>query len=325
MCNEAYRRIQIGQLREGWSQLKFPLRFPEGIPNFAPLDSIRIIDRIEIVRAAADAPGEAEMVTRRWSWPAPGGKRPVYNVRSDGRALPNGEGHGRCLIPVDGFYEFTAPPPPEPDLLGTPAAPPRAAKKRLKSKWAFTLKGYDWFAIAGVWRRDAGVPDATGEAEMVTRRWSWPAPGGKRPVYNIRSDGRALPNGEGHGRCLIPVDGFYEFTDPSPSEPDLLGTPAAPTRAAKNPLKSKWAFTLKGHDWFAIAGVWRRDAGVPDATGEAWAMLTCPPGLDIAPYHDRQVVVPPPADFAGWLTGETPAADLCQLLAAGSLEVMRVR
>lgn len=222
MCNEAYRRIQIGQLREGWSQLKIPLRFPEGIPNFAPQDSIRITDRIEIVRAAGEAPGEAEMVTRRWSWPVPGGKRPVYNVRSDGRALPNGDSHGRCLIPVDGFYEFTD--PPGPDLLGTPAAPPRAAKKPLKSKWAFTLKGHDWFAIGGVWRRDAGVPDATGEG-----------------------------------------------------------------------------------------------------VGEAWAMLTCPPGPDIAPYHDRQVVVLRPADFTGWLTGETPAADLCQPLPAGTLEVTRVR
>jgi len=74
----------------------------------APLESIKITDPSVIIRAAAEAPGEAEMVTRRWSWPAPSGK-PVYNYRSDGREF----GSGRCLIPIDGFYEFTDPPAEE--------------------------------------------------------------------------------------------------------------------------------------------------------------------------------------------------------------------
>src|SRR3712207_1471756 len=100
MCNEVRRRIALGQVREDFGQVRIPLVFPEGLPNLAPLDSIRITDPNAIVRASQ---GEAELVMRRWSWPGPGGK-PVYNFRSEGREFSS----GRCLIVVDGFYEFTA-------------------------------------------------------------------------------------------------------------------------------------------------------------------------------------------------------------------------
>lgn len=208
MCNEAYRRSQIDRIRTGWENLRVPLLFPEGVPNFAALDSIRITDRVDVVRAARAHPVAAEMVTRRWSWPGAGGK-PVYNYRSDGREFGNGETSGRCLIPVDGFFEFTAPEP-------LPADAPKPAKK---------------------------------------------------------------------------------------------------------PLKSKWAFTLRGHDWLCIAGLWRTDPAV----GEAWTMLTCPPGPDVAPYHSRQVVVLTPPDYARWLDGSGSVAELCQPLPAGSFDVERVR
>lgn len=76
-----------------------------------------------------------------------------------------------------------------------------------------------------------------------------------------------------------------------------------------------------GLEWFCVAGIWRADPTV----GEAWAMLTCPPGPDVAPYHARQVVVLTPLDYARWLTGEAPAAELCRPLPAGALEVRQVR
>lgn len=198
MCNEAARRIALGQLRDDWSETRIPLRFPEGLPNMEPLDSLRITDPSIIIRAAADEPSEAELVTRRWSWPGPTGK-PVYNFRSDGRAITS----GRCLIPVDSFFEFTAP-------------PDGSSKKTLKSKWRFSVPGLAWFCIGGIWR----------------------------------------------------------------SHPEV---------------------------------------------GEAWAMLTTEPGPDIAPYHDRQVVVIMPEDFGRWLDPANPSLDLCVSLPSGSLEVERVR
>ena len=147
--------------------------------------------------------------------------------------------------------------------------------------------------------------DAPGQAEAVTRRWSWPGPTGK-PVYNFRSDGRAL----NHGRCLIPIDAFFEFTDAAGAEGRL-----------KKPPKSKWRFTMQNLDWFCVAGLWRTDAKV----GEAWTMLTAAPGPDIAPYHNRQIVLLKPEQWGAWLNPLVPATDLCKPLPVGSLAVEQVR
>lgn len=149
-----------------------------------------------------------------------------------------------------------------------------------------------------------------GAIDGVTRRWSWPGPTGK-PVYNFRSDGRSLGNGDSGSRCLIPVDAFYEFTD------------AAPGTGAKR--ESKWRFTVApgtlGFGWSCVAGLWRHDAAV----GEAFTMLTCEPGPDIAPYHRRQIVLHPRDAWTGWLDGSLPATAICQPTPAGSLVVEQVR
>ena len=145
MCNEVARRIALGQLREDFSQLKIPLKFPEGAPNMAPLDSVRITDTSVIVRADPADGTQADLVSRRWSWPGAGG-RPVYNYRADGRDLGNhGVKGGRCLIPVDSFFEFTAPEDP---------------KEKCKVKWRFRDAAHDWFCIAGLWRADPTVGEA---------------------------------------------------------------------------------------------------------------------------------------------------------------------
>jgi putative SOS response-associated peptidase YedK len=71
------------------------------------------------VRTIDGEPQSGDFLQRRWSWPGHG--KPVYNFRSDGREFRS----GRCLIPADGFYEFTN--------------PPDKTKKR-KDKWLFTKK-----------------------------------------------------------------------------------------------------------------------------------------------------------------------------------------
>jgi putative SOS response-associated peptidase YedK len=142
------------------------------------------------------------------------------------------------------------------------------------------------------------------EPEMVIRRWSWPGPTGK-PVFNYRSEGRRFDS----GRCLIPVDAMFEFT--SSQDPEKIGK-----------RKDKWRFEAADADWFAIAGLWRADATV----GEAFTMLTCEPGADIAPYHNRQVVVLKRTDWAAWLDPETrEAAALIAPSAAGCFRVSAAR
>lgn len=144
------------------------------------------------------------------------------------------------------------------------------------------------------------VDGVRGEGDMVQRRWSWPGPN-KKPVYNFRSDGREFTS----NRCLIVADGFYEFTDP---------------KDAAKKRKDKWLFTKKDEPMFCIAGLWRE---VP-AIGEAFTMLTMPPGPDIAPYHDRQIVILDREKWADWLDLSVPAQSLIGPLPAGSLRVEQV-
>jgi len=69
----------------------------------------------------------------------------------------------------------------------------------------------------------------------------------------------------------------------------------------------------------AIAALWR-DGDVPSFT-----MLTAEPGADMAPYHDRQVCVLRPEEWAAWLFLNRPEGELLRPLPAGSLSVETVR
>ncbi|HEY2750699.1 SOS response-associated peptidase [Phenylobacterium sp.] len=126
-------------------------------------------------------------------------------------------------------------------------------------------------------------------AELRQLRWGFASPRG--PVINFRSDGRRFPS----GRCLIPADGFYEFT------------------GEKAP-KSKWLFTAADTDFFCIAGLVREDR---------FTMLTMEPGPDIAPYHNRQIVILPRPQWADWLGPSSDA--VIPALPAGSLKVEQIR
>lgn len=128
-------------------------------------------------------------------------------------------------------------------------------------------------------------------AELKQLRWGFAqAKGG--PLINFRSDGRRFPS----GRCLVPADGFYEFTGPK-----------AP--------KSKWLFTATDNDLFCIAGFVR---------DERFTLLTMEPGPDIAPYHNRQIVILPRSQWAQWLDASAPQPDFAPL-PAGSLNVEQIR
>lgn len=195
MCIDYRTRVELVKVEEIFAEAAGPLRFPEGRPNLEPRNDVRLTDRAPIVRAAAGEPRTAELVQRRWSWPAPNG----------------------------------------------------------------------------------------------------------RPVYNFRSDGREFAS----GRCLIVADGFYEFTT---------------HRDPKSKRKHKWLFTLKGEPLFGIAGLWR---AIPEI-GEAFTMLTTEPGADVAPYHNRQIVVLPPADWARWLDPTVYAKALLKPLPPGSVNVKQI-
>jgi putative SOS response-associated peptidase YedK len=104
---------------------------------------------------------------------------------------------------------------------------------------------------------------------------------------------------------LIPADGFCEFTEPADK---------------KKRRKDKWLFTKVSERWFCIAGIWRADKDV----GEAFTMLTMPPGPDIAPYHDRQIAILDRADWVAWLDPSVSAKTILKPLPAGTLAVDQV-
>ena len=144
------------------------------------------------------------------------------------------------------------------------------------------------------------VEGERGAGELVQRRWSWPGPS-KKPVYNFRSEGREFTS----NRALIVADAFFEFT--TPEDP-------------KKKRKDKWMFRKVGEPIFAIAGIWRATQEV----GEAFTMLTMEPGPDIAPYHDRQIVILEREAWADWLDPSVSAKSLIKPLPAGSLSVEQV-
>jgi putative SOS response-associated peptidase YedK len=88
----------------------------------------------------------------------------------------------------------------------------------------------------------------------------------------------------GRHRCLIPADGFYEWTVGSDGQ--------------KQPIH----FHLPGYELFAFAGLWtaRRD----DDTGEmieSCTIITTRPNELVAPVHDRMPVILPTDAEAVWL------------------------
>ena len=144
------------------------------------------------------------------------------------------------------------------------------------------------------------VRPAEGGVELAQLKWGFaPARPKAAPVTNFRSEGRRF----GRGRCLIPASCFFEFT------------------GEKYP-KTRWRFTEAGQDWFCLAGLWRP---AEDDWPESFTMLTTAPGPDVAPYHDRQVIVLPRERWADWLDPHVDAAPLLEIGPAGSLEVEQVQ
>ena len=135
-----------------------------------------------------------------------------------------------------------------------------------------------------------------GVAQLVERRWSWPSPTGK-PVFNMRSDGREF----GKDRCLVIADGFYEYTN-------------AADPAQKR--KDCWLFRPPVGE-VAIAGLVRTS---PDV-GEAFTLLTVPPGPDVEPYHHRGVALLKPDQWLAWLDGSAKSVEVLGPSVAGSLSV----
>ena len=125
-------------------------------------------------------------------------------------------------------------------------------------------------------------------------------PAAERPArFQLSIEGRSFQDSQ---RCVVPASAFFEFT------------------GSKYP-KSKWRFDLEENPVLGIAGLWRNGK-----SGErCFTMLTTAPGSDVAPYHDRQLVILRPEEWGRWLYLDQPEATLLKPLTEGSLTVSLAR
>ena len=105
-------------------------------------------------------------------------------------------------------------------------------------------------------------------------------------------------------RCLVPANGFYEWT------------------GSKTP-KQKWLLTTTDQPWFCFAGLSDR-AETADGPVESFTIMTTAAGDDMRAIHDRQPVILDREDWGRWLDCTAGVADLFPARAAGTLRVARV-
>ena len=95
-------------------------------------------------------------------------------------------------------------------------------------------------------------------------------------------------------RCLVPVDGFYEWR-----------------REGKQ--RTPFYFSAPAGRLLALAGLWQPGHDPADHTTATCALLTTAASADMAPVHDRMPVILPAAWHDDWL--RSPEHDLARLLA----------
>lgn len=109
-------------------------------------------------------------------------------------------------------------------------------------------------------------------------------------------------------RCVVPADGFYEWTT---------------TGGRKTPL---WIGVVSEQTGtpgpFAMAGIWDRWEG-PAGAVETFSVLTCAPNSLMAEIHDRMPVILAREDYAAWMDpSNTDVAGLTRLCRAIAPERM---
>jgi putative SOS response-associated peptidase YedK len=108
-------------------------------------------------------------------------------------------------------------------------------------------------------------------------------------------------------RCLIPADGFYEWT-----------------RNQSDGGRDPWFIHLAGTQPFSFAGLWAHNSKL-DVT--SCTIITMPAAEPMTQLHDRQPAILAPEAYDAWLDPATPAADVKPLLANnldGELQFHRV-
>lgn len=133
----------------------------------------------------------------------------------------------------------------------------------------------------------------------------------KGAMFNARIEtadtGGAFKDAWKSKRCLIPADGFYEWT-----------------RNQSHGGRDPWFIGLPGTQPFSFAGLWAHNSKL-DVT--SCTIITMPAGEPVAQLHDRQPAILAPEAYDAWLDEATPADKVKPLLSRnldGELQFHRV-
>ncbi len=157
-------------------------------------------------------------------------------------------------------------------------------------------------------KQDAVVvrQDPSGARELTIMRWSllprWVKDPGdwRASTFNARAETvmqkPSFRQSFADRRCLIPADGFYEFTGERGS-------------------KQRHKVTMRDGQPFAFAGLWDRWDRDPSAAIESCTIIVTEPNAVLAPIHDRMPVILHADDYAAWLdVHRVPPAEAHKLL-----------
>ena len=113
-------------------------------------------------------------------------------------------------------------------------------------------------------------------------------------------------------RCLVPMDGFYEWRP---------GSPDGPLNAKGKPLKQPMFIHRADGEPLAVAGLWTRWKDPEDAE-ERWlhsaTLITTAANETLSSIHNRMPVIVPASDWEEWLDPESHDVEaLAQLFAPG--------
>jgi putative SOS response-associated peptidase YedK len=161
-------------------------------------------------------------------------------------------------------------------------------------------------------------PDHAGRRELVLVRWGLIPPWVKDTrtfslLINARAESAAeKPAFRGamrHKRCLVPADGFYEWTGvKGRKRPHLLRL------ASGGPM--------------ALAGLYEHWLGADGSELDTMAILTVAANASVARLHDRMPAILSPDQFDAWLDVRAVSAEEAQRLlvpaAEDALEIVEV-
>src|SRR3569833_1972323 len=146
MCNLFQNRTYgWADWGEPFSDLKIPFKIPEPRPNLReevrPTDPAPVFRPLAPTNPAGGLKGGLvrwDLIPWSWTQPVKAKKFLATNARSEtvatASAFKAAYARRRCLIPADGFFEWTG-------------------EKGAKTRWLITPADQPWFCFAGLWDR----------------------------------------------------------------------------------------------------------------------------------------------------------------------------